>query len=539
MPGPHTSVARTSVPPTPSALAAALETFLTDNPNASVVEEGSVLFDMARARWTIDAANGRCTLQLWSEERNLVRNVIGIEERRNALRLECKRFGQTRPQILRLVPDRDVRTPSARDTARRFYVLLLARVLHRAYPDWKQSDASAAADLEHSFGPAYVRLLIERGQTAWAVVAINAGETQSSVDGILTVAVLWLEHCRERSGGRRLVEGVKILVPPGMASTTRERLPSLHPGAAKWELHELDELRETLEPSAEAVAGNLRSQLVHAFNPQAVIERSQSAVERVLALLDPSNRPSVEILPRSPSEISFRLFGLEFARIRHGVSAASFAREDRISFGAGASETPLNDETEAALRELLDRLFRSRHPAGSVRDPLYRMQPERWLEAALRADLPELEPTLLPAPVYTQVPALASADRGMLDLLAVTRDGRLAVLELKTSEDLHMPMQGLDYWMRVRDLHQAGEITRAGYFPGLPLAPEPPLLYFVVPALRVHSTVDTLLRHLAPEIEWRLLALDEKWRRRRTVIFRKSGGSGKPWPRKIAGQPAG
>ncbi len=532
-----TSVARTAPPLAPAALAAALESFLTDNPRACVVEDGTVLFDMASSRWTLDATAGRCVLQLWSEDRNLVRTVVGLQDRREALRLEVKRFGQVKPQVLRLVPDRDVRTPTARDTARKRFMVLLSRVLTRYFPDLKQSDTfTAAADLEHSFGPAYVRGMLERGQTVWALVAINGEETQSAVDGILTVAVLWLEQCRARSGGRRVVEGVKVVVPTGMAGTVRERLQWLHPGVAKWELWELDELREELEPAEVADSGNLRAHLVSAFNSEAAVQRSRVAVEQVLGLLEPEDRARVEVLPRSATEISFRLHGLEFARVRHGVSATSFAREDRITFGAGASETPLNGETEPMLRELVARLFRSRHPGGSVRDPLYRMQPERWLESVLRADLGELESSLRPTPVYTQVPALASADRGMLDLLGVTREGRLAVLELKTSEDLHMPMQGLDYWMRVRALHAAGEIARTGYFPGVELSPEPPLLYFVVTALRVHSTVDTVLKHFAPEVEWRLLALDEKWRKKRAVIFRKRGGTGERWPRVIAGE---
>ncbi len=498
-----------------------------------------MLFDMERSRWSLDAASGRCVLQLWSEERNLVRTVTGLEERRDALRLEVKRFGQAKPQVLRLVPDRETRTPTARDTARRRYVLLLRRVLRRSFPELKQGDLFAAADLEHSFGPAYVRGLLECGQSAWAVVAINAEEAQSSVDGILTIAVLWLEHCRERSAGKRVVEGAKIVVPTGMAATTRERLPWLHQTAAKWELYELDELREVLETAGDANAGNLQAHLTSSFDPEAALARSTPAVKQVLGMIDAADRERVEVLPRSPAEISFRLHGLEFARVRQTFSAASFAREQHVTFGAGASETPLNGQTEAALRELVRQLFASRHPAGSARNPLYRMQPERWLEAVLRADLQEVEPSLRREPVYTQVPALASSDRGMLDLLAVTHEGRLAVLELKVNEDLHMPMQGLDYWMRVRALHREGAIARAGYFPGVTLSNLSPLLYFIVPALRVHSTVDSLLRHLAPEIEWRLLALGEKWRQHRTVIFRKSGGAGEGWPRELAGQPRG
>jgi len=34
----------------------------------------------------------------------------------------------------------------------------------------------------------------------------------------------------------------------------------------------------------------------------------------------------------------------------------------------------------------------------------------------------------------------------MIDVLAVTLEGHLAVLELKADEDIHLPLQGVDYW---------------------------------------------------------------------------------------------
>jgi hypothetical protein len=532
----HSSVSRVTPALAPAALQAALESFFSDNPRACVVEEGVVLFDMATARWSVDASGGRCVLQLWSEERTLSRTITALQERSGGLRLEVRRFGQTKPQVLRVAPDRDQRTPSARETGRKRYVQLLARVLERHFAEWTLAELTSAADLGHSFGPAYARGLLQRGQTAWAVVAIHGEESQSAIDGLLTIAILWLEQCRERSAGRRVVEGVKVIAPEGMDGTLRERLPWMNEEAAKWELWTLDAAREQLEARVGQDGGNASSRLVHAFRPESVLERFTAGSERVLGLVPAQERGRVEVLAVSPAEVSFRLHGLAFARIRHGTAAGSFAREDRISFGAGASETPLTDETEPLLRELVGRLFASRHPKGSVRDPLYRLQAERWLESVLRADLAEIESTLRPAPVYTQVPAMASADRGMLDLLAVTREGRLAVLELKTSEDLHMPLQGLDYWLRVRALHADGDIARAGYFPDVQLSPEPPLLYFVAPALRVHSTLDTVLRYLAPEVEWRLLALDERWRQKRAVVFRKSGGGATRWARVLAGE---
>jgi hypothetical protein len=144
-------------------------------------------------------------------------------------------------------------------------------------------------------------------------------------------------------------------------------------------------------------------------------------------------------------------------------------------------------------------------------------------------------PHLHPKHVYTQVPAIAGAsDRGMLDLLGVTADGRLAVLELKAQDDLHFALQGLDYWIRVRQHHREtadaktglGEFQRHGYFRGVELSPLPPRLYLVAPALHIHPATETVLRYLSPAVEWNLLALDERWRHQIRVVWRKSGGRG-------------
>jgi hypothetical protein len=109
----------------------------------------------------------------------------------------------------------------------------------------------------------------------------------------------------------------------------------------------------------------------------------------------------------------------------------------------------------------------------------------------------------------------------MIDVLSVTRQGRLAVIELKADEDIHLPLQGIDYWARVEWHRSRGELEQFGYFPQLRLAPEPPLLLLVAPALRVHPATDTLLRYLAAEIDCELVGIDEHWRERLRVIFRK------------------
>ena len=74
--------------------------------------------------------------------------------------------------------------------------------------------------------------------------------------------------------------------------------------------------------------------------------------------------------------------------------------------------------------------------------------------ASMRRDVSLIDARLDRAHVYTQVPAFAASDGGMLDLLSVDRDGPLAVMELKADEDLHLALQGLDYWVRVRWHHR-------------------------------------------------------------------------------------
>ncbi|HEX3435272.1 MAG TPA: hypothetical protein VHT24_00780 [Pseudacidobacterium sp.] len=509
-------------------LARALEEYLSDHPRAAVLEDGRVLFEMQKARYALSAQHGRCVLQLWSEECNMVRTVTGISARKDTLRIETRRFGQSRPQSLELVPDRDQRTPTAREATRKRYLRTLERVLTRVFTDYTIVDLHNAMDLEHSFGPAYARATLVRGPRAWAVIAVNAEEMQATIDGVLTLGILWLAYCREHSGGRRLFEGLKVIVPAGAAEVTRARMALLNPSLAKWELNELEERAEELTPVI-LEEGNLETRLVYAFDPVRAKERMQSVIDRVLDLLPTGIQSQTEVCPLSANEISFRLHGLEFAHAQHGLAPGSFARRDSVTFGAGPNETPLTDETEDFFKELMTRVYEGRFAGGSVRNPLYRLQPERWLESELREGLAEIEPSIREEFVYSQVPAFSGGDRGMIDLLSVTRAGRLVVLEIKADEDLHLPLQGLDYWVRVRQVHADGGLQKHGYFPGMEMSANPPLLMLVAPALRIHPANETVLRYLKPEVEWMLVALDEQWRKRLRVIFRKRSESNKKY----------
>ncbi len=503
----------------PEQIAAAIQEFLAGQPRAVAVEDGGVLFDFSTARFSVSTEHGKCVLQLWSPERSTVRRVVGAELKGDTLRLKVMRFGQAKPIQLTLSRERDQRTPTERRAARRSYAARLRAFLERRFAGWTIEQFSHDADLQRSFSPVYTRALVRQGSSSFALLGVNRQEDQAAIDGALTFGILWLDYCRQRAAGRGShVEGLKLLVPRGTSGVLRERMAHLHPDAARWQLFEWDEQTASLIEMDPADRGNIDTQLVHRADEQTARQRFARSIREVSEL---AAEAPLEVQVRHAGEVSFRLHGLELARVRMEPQATSFQLAEQITFGAGANETLLGPDNREEMRALLAAAADLRRPAGERNHPLWRMAPERWLESLVARDVRALDGNLLASPVYSQVPAMAGGDRGMIDLLAVTHDGRLAVIELKAEEDIHLPLQGVDYWARVEWHRQRGEFQRQGYFPRIELADQPPLLLLACPALRVHPSTDTILRYLSPKIDVTLVALDERWRDELRVVFRK------------------
>ncbi len=496
---------------------------MAESPNAAVLEDGGLLFDFAAgARYSLSTEHGKCVLHLWSHERNTVRRIVEAKIKNGNLRLTAHRFGQARPSRLELCRDRDRRSPSARRAARSAYQRWLRALLERMFPLWTIDRLTTEMDLERSFSPLYTRGLLRQGRSAFAVLGVNQQESQASIDAALTFGILWLDFCRERYASRCHVEGLKLFVPRGTFSLVRERMAHLHAGAAKWQLYEADEAENTAFVVDTSDRGNVSTRLVHCPDDAAARKRFTQSIRRILELV-----PESEVAVLSGAEIAFRLHGLEFARAQL-VPDASFRNSEQIVFGAGTPETLLTEANAQQFADLLRRLREIRHAGGERNHPLWRMCPERWLESIVIRHVEAIDERLDASYVYSQVPAFAASDRAMIDVLTCTRQGRLALLELKADEDIHLPLQGLDYWARVHWHHQRGEFQRFGYFVepdgallARQLSPEPPILLLVAPALHVHPATDTLLRYIAPEIDCTLLGIDERWREGVKVVFRK------------------
>ena len=493
-----------------------LADFLEGSRAAVVVEDGAIVFDLAQSKYSVSGEYNKCLIQFWSSERNIVRRVLDAEIKGATLRLQVQRMGQSRPTRLDVCRDRDQRSPAARRVARTAYEPHLRRMLERNFLGWTVVRLTTAMDLERSFGPAYLRGWMRQGQRALAVVGVNDQETQATVDGALTCGILWLEECRLAQQERRIVEGLVLVVPKGMATLTAQRMAHLHPAAAKWHLNEFDQREDALVRLEIGDRGNLATRLVHALDEGQTQERFAPSIERIRGIL-----PEVEVVALSPALVSFRRCGLEFAQARVAHDPRNFQAGEEIVFGVDAEERTLDAGNEAQFADLVRLAAAVRHKDGPKNHALWRMHPERWLESLAGTNIAALDSRLRTDYVYRQVPAFSAADRAMIDILAATGDGRLAVIELKADEDIHLPLQGVDYWSRVAWHQERGELTRFGYFPGREISAEKPLLMLVAPALHVHPSTDTILRYLSPEIEWELLGIDERWREELRVVFRK------------------
>ena len=471
-----------------------------------VRENGGCVAPFSGMSWEVRGDGEKPLLHLWSEQLNLTRRVLAIiDHSEQRLALAVERFGRSKPDRLEFIRREFER--GARELSREEFRDHLTHLLAEQFPDETLESLAVSPDLEHSLSGNYARGILRRGSAHVAVLAVPEGESSDATDNSLTFALLWLQHARQ-SNSRAAVTGVRLILPKNSCATVAHRLAALDP-QLPFEIYEHDPALETLGKIDPRRAGNLATWLVPYRESEALLTQARIALDAIVAMAP----QAVTLHPAAQSrEVWMRFRGLPFARWDGG----------RVFFGSTDARQELTSSSRPALKHLLHELEMFRHPlANETRHPLYRAQPERWLESIVREDVTRVDAMLDQRFVYAQVFANAGGEHGILDLLTVTRAGRLAIIELKASEHIHLPLQAADYWLRVRRLLQSGEIARYGYFPGVILQQAAPLVYLVAPALRFHPTTDHLLHCLSQELEVVRVGLAESWRRGLRVVMRQ------------------
>ena len=458
--------------------------------------------------WELETAHD-ALLFSYRTERGVQRiwRVAGWDWTGTALHLDAARRMGAERAVLELIPRASVSEGLAQlAAARRAACEKLAALVCAATENAKVERAGLSRGARRSEPGRYARMGLRVGReqiaVTGAVVALGAHEA----DAFLASALLWWIRLGEKSGRHSGARKLWLVVAPEIKAATAERLALLREDVrCAIKLFETNEGWQNLSPVA-------LPDLEQTFDGAESFRRPPRAgltetAARIVALA-----PEAIDAVRARHGETLRFRGLAFARVR------SLLGRERVWFGAGraAPRVLLEDDNLPQLAKLIDEL-REHRRAGSIdhRHAFYASAPEAWLESLLRRDITRLDPGLRLAPLYAQFRTARdgkSTGARPVDLLALRRDGRLVVIELKVAEDAALPLQGADYWRRIYTYHRAGHIRRARLFGDAEISNDAPLVYLVAPLLRFHRSFGMLAHCITPEIETYRFDLNEDWR---------------------------
>jgi hypothetical protein len=494
--------------------------------------------ELRRGEWELGASAGALVFSYWGESGARTWRVAAWSAEGGRVLLEAsRRMGAVRVR-LELVARASV--ASAREAvaaARRAECERIAALVCE-FAGAKLEGARLSAGARRGEPGRWARIVMRRGRERIAASAPVVPAGAEVAESFLASALLWHARLGEQprpSRAARSPSGLKLwlVAPPKLAAALAERVALLREGLrAVVSLFEVDEENGSL---TQARAPELE-ELLSAHAPRVfrtADELRSELVESIVALAP------VEIdVVRARRGETLRFLGLPFARVRRvmGREHLWFGVEGtprRAPFNEGASRhAPFNEDASHRvvldiasapdLLKLVEELKEHRRAdAPDRRHALFRAAPEAWLESILRRDITRLDPGLRLAPLHAQFRASREgAAARPVDLLALRRDGRLVVVELKVAEDAALALQGADYWRRIEAHRRAGDIMRARLFGDAEVSDEPPLVYLVAPMLRFHRSFAALAYCVRPEVEMYRLDINEDWRAGVRVVRR-------------------
>ena len=460
---------------------------------------------LRRSELDINIAQNRLILSCWTDKGTRSWRIRGWNWTGEKLELQAsRRMGAERP-VIELIPRASASAIAATvRAARQVRCHQLAQLASDLLPGAKIERASLSPGMRRGQPGRYARILLRLKHHRIAVTGSVAASKPSDVDEFLSSALLWFGRTSERARAP-YVQQLCLLVEKDLVKPLTVRIAllrtSLRSAIVVYELdQEWTELSQVVCPDLE----ELWKKRLARFRPVVPPAISESAQAIIAEAPD-----AIDVLQARHGE-TLRYFGLPFARVRRLMDS------ELVWFGIEGSRRRLLDEkSEHEWAALLNDLHEHRSAlASDHRHALYRTAGEAWLESLLRRDISKLDPGLIVAPLHAQFRTARGGRLGVrpIDLLALRRDGRLVVIELKVSEDREHVLQGADYWQRVEAHRRRGHIWRARLFGERRISAESPLVYLVAPTLRVHPSFQTLARLISPNVEMYRFDINEDWR---------------------------
>jgi hypothetical protein len=452
-------------------------------------------------------SQGRLIFTCWSEAGARVWRVVSWEWTGEKLLLEAQRRMGAENALLELVPRASASgINQIASASRRALCERLARLASEHFDNAKIERSGFSAGARRGQPGRYARIHLRQHLERIAVTGIVNGSEPCDVDAMLSSALVWFARARETSSG--IGPGkLCFILQARLIEATQQRLSLLREDLRRViQLFRIDDDWQELTP----VSCPPREELWKEKPPRlpTLTEKPLSDWSRHLIAQEPE---AIDVIRARHGE-TLRYHGLPFARVQRVMN------QEHIWFGAqGARRRRLLEESSwPEWANLIEELKEHRHAGASDhRHALYRSSPEAWLESILRRDITRLDPGLVIAPLHAQFRTSRVGQHSgsrPVDLLALRRDGRLAVIELKVSEDREHVLQGADYWRRVEAHRRHGHLARARLFGDARIEDATPLVYLVAPMLRFHRSLPTLAQLIAPEIETYSFAINEDWR---------------------------
>ena len=254
-------------------------------------------------------------------------------------------------------------------------------------------------------------------------------------------------------------------------------------------------------------------QKIRVFDNQLVeVFEEFSEMKKVKLSKPPKESPTAQkIISFAPNEIQIQGTNLTF----NGLPFIKFSK-DKTWFGIEYQRQILTENNWSELIELVENLALYRQPdSPNKHHAFYKLLPESWLESLLRNDISVLDANLILSPLYNQFRASAE----QIDLLALRKDGRLVIIELKVSPNREHLFQAVDYWQEIEKQRVAGNLK--GLFGDLKITDEPSLVYLVAPHSCFHKDFNFLAKMVSDELEIYRFDLNENWRKKINVIERQ------------------
>jgi hypothetical protein len=428
--------------------------------------------------------------------------ITGWEWTGAKLLLEAARRSGAESVRIELIPRASVEAMAATISAtRRERCQHLAQLACAWSPGAKIERASLSAGVRRGHPGRYARIILRRSFERVAVTGVVAASDRNEADALVSSALIWFTRVSAR---QPYLQKLWLMVEPDSVEAVKERLALLRDDLRSViSLYQIEEDGREIKRAELPALDELLETAGERFRRHPSREALTESATRIRLLA-----PEAIDVVRSRRGETVRFHGLAFARVRRLMN------RENVWFGIEGERRRLLDEsTEDEWAKLL--LDLKEHRLASVTDKnhaLYRASPEAWLESLLRRDITRLDPGLRLAPLHAQFRPTHPGGSRPIDLLALRRDGRLVVIELKVSEDREHVLQGADYWRRVEAHRRRGHISRAKIFGEAEISDEPPLVYLVAPTLRFHRNFNALARAIDPAIEIYRFDINEDWR---------------------------